>query len=165
MLSSLLAQAATLMRWGLRIEHLLSVAVAQREQHVARLASRNDARADAASSLIFHADDMREIMNEWRKQPRLWVEPETLEHASAMQSHQAYRQGCKRRLSTMLFQLFGNKALVEIFIRFPICSAEHPASTLKSFAVASRPSHGCCLALAQLAMVSVPRMRRRCGFK
>ena len=34
----------------------------------------------------------------------------------------------------MLFELFGNKALVELFIRFPICSVEQPASLLKSFA-------------------------------
>ena len=38
----------------------------------------------------------------------------------------------------MLFQLFGNRALVEIFVRFPICSAEQPARVLKDFAEAWR---------------------------
>ena len=33
----------------------------------------------------------------------------------------------------MLFQLFGNRPLVEQCIRFPICSVDQPASLLKSF--------------------------------
>ena len=36
----------------------------------------------------------------------------------------------------MLFELFGNRSLVELFIRFPICSVEQPASLLKNFAEA-----------------------------
>lgn len=34
----------------------------------------------------------------------------------------------------MLFQIIGNKALVELLVRFPIRSAAQPASVLKSFA-------------------------------
>ena len=34
----------------------------------------------------------------------------------------------------MLFQIIGNKALVELLVRFPICSATQPASVLKTFA-------------------------------
>ena len=52
---------------GLRIEHLLAVTNTQRSNHIARLASRNDARAQDAQKLIFVKDDMTEIMNEWRK--------------------------------------------------------------------------------------------------
>ena len=36
----------------------------------------------------------------------------------------------------MLFELFGNKGLVDTLIRIPICSAEQPASVLKRFAAA-----------------------------
>ena len=34
----------------------------------------------------------------------------------------------------MVFQIFGNKALVELLVRFPICSAAQPASVLTTFA-------------------------------
>ena len=33
----------------------------------------------------------------------------------------------------MLFEVIGNRALVELFIRFPICSVEQPALLLKNF--------------------------------
>ena len=36
----------------------------------------------------------------------------------------------------MLFELFGNKSLVETIIRIPICSAAQPASVLRGFAKA-----------------------------
>ena len=42
----------------------------------------------------------------------------------------------------MLFELFGNKSLVEIFIRIPICSAAQPASVLSTFAEAWRNVRG-----------------------
>ena len=41
----------------------------------------------------------------------------------------------------MLFQLYGSKSLVEIFIRFPICSVEQPASLLRSFAQSWQAFH------------------------
>ena len=48
--------------FGLRIEHLLSVAKTQRAHQLDRLASRNDARANLAHTLVFHGGDMRETM-------------------------------------------------------------------------------------------------------
>ena len=121
---------------GLRIEHLLAVTNTQRSNHIARLAYRNDARAQDAHALIFDKDDMKEIMNEWRHQPQTWMDSKSLAKVNEIENRQAYHQACKKRFSTMLFQLFGNKALAEIFVRFPVCSAEQPASIIKNFAKA-----------------------------
>ena len=118
---------------GLRIEHLLAVTNEQRSKHLARLASRYDGRAKLPHALFFNSDDMREIMNEWRNQPETWMHEESLQIVKDIENAQAYHQAIKIRFSTMLFQLFGNKSFVELFIRFPICSVEQPASLLKSF--------------------------------
>ena len=61
---------------GLRTEHLLTVTQTQtqRSNHIARLASRNDIRAQTPHTLVFTSDDMKETMNEWRKQPETWSE-------------------------------------------------------------------------------------------
>ena len=101
---------------GLRKEHLLSVANTQRAIHLARRASRNDARANLAHALVFNSDDMKEIMNEWRKQPQTWMDSKSLAKVNEIENRQAYHQACKKRFSTMLFQLYGNKSLVDILI-------------------------------------------------
>ena len=77
---------------------------------------------------------MRETMNEWRKLPETWMDPRSLEKLKSMKNHQEYHEACKRRFNTMLFQIFGNKSLVELCIRFPICSAEQPPPILTNFA-------------------------------
>ena len=46
---------------------------------------------------------------------------------------QRWHQKTKSSFSVMLFDLFGNKSLVDICIRYPVCSAEQPASILKKF--------------------------------
>jgi uncharacterized protein YdaL len=51
-----------------------------------------------------------------------------------MTTQQDYHQACKKRFNTMLFQLFGNKALVKMFVRIPVCIAAQPAAVLKTFA-------------------------------
>ena len=119
---------------GLRVEHLLSVTDTQRAKQIARLASRGDPRAEALNALVFQREDMTETMNAWRGQPQTWMDPQSLQRVNAMMSQQEYHQACKSKFDTMLFQLFGNKALVELLVRFPICSAAQPASVLKSFA-------------------------------
>ena len=118
---------------GLRIEHLLAVTYEQRSKHLARLTSRYDARAELPHSLVFNADDMKETMNSWRHQPETWMQKQSLQIVNEFGTPQAYHQALKSKFSTMLFELFGNKALVELFIRFPICSAEQPAWLLKDF--------------------------------
>ena len=120
---------------ALRTEHMLFVVNAQRANHLARLVSRNDARANRPHTLVFNADDMRETMNEWRKRPETWMDPQSLEKVAAMETRQEYHQACKNKFNTMLFELFGNKCFVELCVRFPICSAEQPAAILKRFAV------------------------------
>ena len=118
---------------GLRIEHLLAVAHEQRSKHLARLTSRYDARAKLPHSLVFNANDMKETMNSWRHQPERWMQKQSLQIVNDIENPQAYHQALKSRFSAMLFELFGNRALVELFIRFPICSAEQPAWLLKNF--------------------------------
>jgi hypothetical protein len=112
---------------GLRVEHLLKVTAAQRSHQIARMASRNDPRAASWSTLIFSTNDMKEVMNTWRKDPATWMNPESFEKVIAMETRQEYHQACKKRFNTMLFELIGNKSLVETIIRFPICSAARPA--------------------------------------
>jgi hypothetical protein len=119
---------------GLRTENLLSVTNAQRANQLARLASRNDARANLPHALVFDGDDMKETMNEWRKQPQTWMDPRSLGHVKSMKNRQDYHKACKTRFNTMLFELFGNKSLVELCVRFPMCSAEQPLSILINFA-------------------------------
>jgi hypothetical protein len=77
---------------------------------------------------------MKETMNEWRKRPETWTN--SLQTLNDMRSTQERHQGSKSRFNTMLFQLFGNKSLVDFFVRFPICSAAQPAPLLRSFAQA-----------------------------
>jgi len=119
---------------GLRTEYLLAVTNKQRSNHIARLASRNDVRAQTPHALVFTSDDMKETMNQWRKQPETWSN--TLQTVNDMGTTQEYHLCVKSRFNTMLFQLFGNKSLVEMFVRFPICSAEQPAPLLRRFAQA-----------------------------
>jgi len=118
---------------GLRVEHLLNVTAAQRSHQIARMASRNDPRAASWSTLIFSMNDMKEVMNTWRKDPATWMNPESFEKVNAMETRQEYHQACKKRFNTMLFELIGNKSLVETIIRFPICSAARPACILRDF--------------------------------
>jgi len=118
---------------GLRVENLLNVTLTQRSQQIARLATRNDPRVESPDTLVLSRSDMTEVMNEWRKEPQTWMDPASLTLVNAMTKQQDYHQACKRRFSTMLFQLFGNKSLVETFIRIPICSAAQPASVLSTF--------------------------------
>ena len=106
---------------GLRMEHLLTVTHKQRSLHIERLGSKGDPRADSPDTLIFTGDDMAETLNTWRRHPETW-------------SNATQGIGGKGRFNAMLFEIFGNRALVEMFIRFPMCSAEQPAPLLRSFA-------------------------------
>ena len=121
---------------GLRVEHLLNVTLTQRSHQIARLAARSDPRAESPDTLFFSPDDLKEVMNTWRQHPQTWMDPASLTKVTAMTKQQDYHQACKSRFNTMLFEVFGNKCLVETLIRIPICSAAQPASALKSFAEA-----------------------------
>ena len=118
---------------ALRVEHLLQVTQEQRLKHIARLKERNDLRADQPDTVVFNGDDMSEILNAWRSQPRTWMRESTWQRLQNIESWQAYHQKLRGNFNTMLFQLFGNKALVDFFIRYPICSVDKPASLLENF--------------------------------
>ena len=117
---------------GLRIEHLLAVTNMQRTIHIERLASRYDVRAQTPHILVFTADDMKEIMNEWRKHPETWSN--SLGAINDLKTPQIIHQSLKSAFNTMLFQMIGNKALVELFVRFPLFSAEQPGAVLSDIA-------------------------------
>ena len=118
------------------MEHLLNVTHTQRSYHIARLAAKNDPRAQSPDTLQFSTDDMKEVMNTWRKQPETWMKPAALTKVKAMTQKQDILQFCKSRFTTMLFEIFGNRSLVETLIRFPTRSAEQPALVLKAFSKA-----------------------------
>jgi len=64
-------------------------------------------------------------MNSWKGKPETWSN-----NPHAQRQHDA----CHRNFHSMLFQLMGCKALVSMFIKYPICSAQQPASILRDFA-------------------------------
>ena len=115
---------------SMRVECLFEKTNEQRELHIARIAERNDPRLRQRDCLIFHEDDMKEIMNAWRRQPETWMWNETLQKLQN-NTPQACHQKIKSAFSTMLFELFGNRRLTETCIRFPVCSAEQPAYILR----------------------------------
>jgi hypothetical protein len=118
------------------VEHLLKVTQAQRSRQIERLAAKNDPRTESPDTLLFSSEDMQEVMSTWRKQPEIWMNAVSLKNWNALTTPQAIHNFCKSRFSTMLFELFGNKSLVDTLIRVPICSAQPPATVLKAFAKA-----------------------------
>ena len=114
------------------VECLLEKTNEQRELHIARIAERNDPRMRHRDRLIFHSDDMKEILNAWRIQPETWMKNETLKKLENYKPQDRHLK-IKGAFSRMLFQLFGNKSFTETCIRYPVCSAEQPAYILKEF--------------------------------
>ena len=117
---------------GLRMEHLLSVTNRQRALQIERLSSRGDQRANSPETLIFNSDDMREVMNTWRNQPETWSN--AVEALKNLPRNQDVHLKTKNKFNAMVFEIFGNRALVDVFIRYPVCSAAQPAQMLKRFA-------------------------------
>ena len=116
-----------------RFEHLLRVTDEQRQLHIARLVSREDPRDLNANTLIFNEEDMIETLNEWRNNPASWCDK--LQAITDLQTPQKQHQARKRRFSTMLFHLMGDKAMAEMFIKHPISGTEQPGPILRKFAV------------------------------
>ena len=114
-----------------RFEHLLRVTNEQRQLHIRRLASRQDPRDLNANTLIFHADDMMEILNEWRNDPKRWCDK--LHAIDNLPTQQEKHQARKKRFSTMLFHLMGDRAIPELFIKHPICGTDQPAAIISTF--------------------------------
>ena len=114
-----------------RFEHLLRVTNEQRQLHIRRLASRQDPRDLNANTLIFHADDMMEILNEWRNDPKRWCDK--LHAIDNLPTQQERHQARKKRFSTMLFHLMGDRAIPELFIKYPICGTDQPAAIIRTF--------------------------------
>ena len=98
------------------MENLLTVTDTQRSLHIERLASRGDPRAGSPHTLVFNADDMRETMNTWRRQPATWSN--AAEALKNLRTNQDYHLNLKSKFNTMVFELFGNRAFVETCIKF-----------------------------------------------
>ena len=73
---------------------------------------------------------MKEIMNTWRKHPETWSN--SWGAIKDLKTPQTIHQSLKTKFNTMLFQMIGNKALVELFVRFPLLSAEQPGTILSN---------------------------------
>ena len=106
------------------------------DRHIQRLAARRDPRALTPNMLPFSSEDMKEVFNSWRAQPQEWMNAKNLEKRRGLKTKQEKHLFSKGRFNTMLFDIFGNKALVDTLIRIPICSAQRPATVLKAFAKA-----------------------------
>ena len=114
---------------ALRFEYFLEVTDNQRQLYIQELWSQWDHRVatwESASTLIFTETDMKNIMNSWKSKPATWSK-----NPHAQRQHNA----CHPNFHSMLFQLMGCKALVSTFIKYPISSAQQPASLLRDFAV------------------------------
>jgi hypothetical protein len=125
----------------MRVECLLSKTNEQRELHIARLVQRRDARLRHGHCLIFGDKDMIEIMNTWKNEPEKWMKNETLQKLKGCIVQQLNHQTTSGVLPTMKLELFGNKSLTDTCIRYPVCSAEQPASIFKDFAEAWKAAH------------------------
>ena len=112
-----------------RFEYFLEVTDTQRQSYIQELWSQWDHRVatwQSASTLIFTETDMKNIMKSWESKPATWSK-----NPHAQRRHNA----CHRNFHSMLFQLMGCKPLVSTFIKYPISSAQQPASLLRDFAV------------------------------
>ena len=114
---------------GRRIEHLLYLTSQQRHKHLVRLSERRDRRSRNPHGLVFTDKDMQEIMNRWRNRPEKWSNKY---YDPTLTTEERHRR-IHANFNAFLFQIFGCKALVEMCIKFPICSADQPAFLLKKF--------------------------------
>ena len=114
---------------ALRFEYFREVTDKQRQLYIRKLWSRGDHRVatwERCATLIFTETDMKDIMNSWKRSSATWSK-----NPHAQRRHNA----CHSSFHSMLFQLMGCKALVAMFIKYPISSAQQPASLLRDFAV------------------------------
>ena len=75
---------------------------------------------------------MKIVMNDWRNCPEMWMHEDNLRLLPSKRRQEQHALK-KSKFSTYLFELIGNKDLVDLFIRVPIASAEQPAAALRSF--------------------------------
>ena len=111
-----------------RLEWVLELLHKQREQHNHKLMLRKDPRVSAAQpDIIFSNQDMIDILNEWRATPEKWMKAVNLEKLPHL-AKQAKHQAVKGSFNAMKFQLLGNAALVNYFIRFNVFGAVQPGA-------------------------------------
>ena len=97
-----------------RLEWVLELVHEQRLLHIQNMQYSHDQQ--------FTDDDMKNIMNTWRNNTEIWMQPDNLARLPKMKN--AVRHDfVKTRFGAMKFQLLGNEALVDHLIRFNLCGA------------------------------------------
>ena len=100
-----------------RLEWVLELVHEQRKLHIQNMQYSHDQQ--------FTDDDMKKIMNTWRNNTEIWMQPDNLARLPKMKN--AVRHDfVKHRFGAMKFQLLGNEALVDHLIRFNLCGAVQP---------------------------------------
>ena len=100
-----------------RLEWVLQLLDGQRKLHIQNMQYPHDRQ--------FTDADMTTIMNTWRKNTDIWMQPQNL--ALLRQMHGPARHDfVKSRFNVMKFHLLGNEALVDHLIRFNLCGAVQP---------------------------------------
>ena len=100
-----------------RLEWVLELVHEQRLLHIQNMQYSHDQQ--------FTDDDMKKIMNTWRNNTEIWMQPDNLARLPKMKN--AVRHDfVKNRFGAMKFQLLGNEALVDHLIRFNLCGAVQP---------------------------------------
>ena len=102
---------------------------AQRHRQYERLRARNDPRTTSydLKSFWFNNEDMREIINAWKKDYTSWMHADSIvRYESLLRDHpQSAHQLLHSRYNTYLFQLFGSKVLTLKFIEMALFAVEN----------------------------------------
>ena len=118
------------------VENCFHACSVVRQKHFCRLLQNSDDRASdgwrGLKGIEFTTDDMKIVMNDWRNCPEMWMHEDNLRLLGSKRRQEQHALK-KSKFSTYLFELIGNKDLVDLFIRVPIASAEQPAAALRSF--------------------------------
>ena len=111
-----------------RLQYVLELLKEQRDIHIGRLLNRHDPRLRGGQAdFTFTDEDMKEVHNTWRKDPRRWMKQDSLLIWQQMKGDQAHNF-LKSRFGAMKFQLLGNEALVDFTIRCNLIGAVQPAA-------------------------------------
>jgi hypothetical protein len=139
-----------------RLEWVLQLLQKQRDMHTHKWQYSHDRQ--------FTDDDMKEIMNTWRKNPDMWMQADNLARLPGMKPT-AHHDFLKSRFGAMKFQLLGNEALVDHLIRFNLCGAVQPVvlqNFCRSWATYARtPQHLKAQAMSEKQLPGHVRRGRR----
>ena len=114
---------------GRRLENMLQRTNRLRAEYIGILKEQGDHRAHTPDKLIFDNTDMSKIINRWRNNPEEWSDAQL----DPTLTPQERGRRLKSKFNTMLLNLVGNRELVHLFIKYPICDSPDPAAILRDF--------------------------------